>query len=240
MTPGAWRALVVCLAGGFAAACATKRPPLDLAALRASQPRTIVVAQARSPPLKAEGPAMEGLMGVSWFVAGLPGIAAASSYGETINRRRARFMKQCEIDDPIAQIREDLAEALAERLSIEVLDRERETKATDPVDVIKDHPGADLILDVRTSKWGIDRVEAESARGEVHFAALYEGSFRLIDARKSAVVAETTCVMRFKYGDGAPTLNELFEDDCARLKKGLTVSAHTCAKRYRTRALGID
>ena len=183
---------------------------------------------------------MEGLMPGAWFVGGLVGVAAVSSYGETVNRRRAGWMKQCEIEDPMDRIREDLADTLAEKLSIEVLESEGRTKATAPADVIKDHPGADLILDVRTFKWGIRRAEAESARGEVHFAAAYEGSFRLIDARKGAVVAETTCAVQFKYGDGAPTLNELFEDDCARLKKGLIGSAHTCAKRYRTRALGLD
>jgi hypothetical protein len=233
---------LACLAGELAAAgCATKRlQPLDQAALRAGQPRTMVVAQAPSPALRAEGPAVEGLVNATGFAFGLIGVAGARSYAETVNRRRARFMKQCEIADPVDEVREDLAESFAERQSLQVLESERKTDATAPKDIVKDYPGADLILDVRTSKWGIRRVEAPSARGEVHFAAFYEGAFALIDARKGAVVAEATCAVQFRDGEGAPTLNELFEDDCARLRKGIALSAHTCAERYHTKVLGLD
>jgi hypothetical protein len=156
------------------------------------------------------------------------------------NRRRAAWMKQCEIDDPVEEIRDDFAETLAAVLSLEVLEPERRTKATDLPGIIKDHPGADLILDVRTSKWGIHRVGTESRGHEVHFAAGYEGSLRLIDARRSTVVAEASCAIQFSNDDDPPTLNELFEDECALLKKGVTLSAQTCAKRLRSRALGLD
>ena len=121
-----------------------------------------------------------------------------------------------------------------------MLESDRRTKATTPEDVIKDHPGADLILDIRTSKWGIHRVEAESSARRFISPPATRGRSRLIDARRRAVVAEATCAIQFSNEDDPPTLNELFEDDCALLKKGLTLSAQTCAKRYRTRALGLD
>jgi len=206
--------------------------------MRASQPRTLVVAEDLSPAMTAEGPATEGYNPALMF--GLIGGIAAAGQDEGTNRKRAGWMKRCGIEDPVEEIRETATEDLAEMLSLEVLESERRTKSKTPDDVIKDYPGADLILDIRTSKWGIDRVKAASSRGEVHFAAIYEGSFRLIDARKSAVVAEATCAIQFSNGDDPPTLNQLFADDCALLKKGLTLSAQTCAKRYRTRVLGLE
>jgi len=78
------------------------------------------------------------------------------------------------------------------------------------------------------------------ARRAVHFAAGYEGTLRLIDARRRAVVAEATCAIQFSNDGDPPTLNELFDDDCALLRKGISLSAQTCAKRLRTRALGLD
>ena len=215
--------------------------------MRASQPRTMVVAQARSPAITAEGPAQEGSDATTPMGGGLAlGLAGGLIGGLVVvdrdqraNRRRAGWMKRCEIDDPVEEIRDDFAETLAAMLSVEVLETDRRTKATTPEDVIKDHQGADLILDIRTSKWGVHRVAAESRRA-VHFAAGYEGTLRLIDARRRAVVAEATCAIQFSNDDDPPTLNELFEDDCALLKKGLTLSAQTCARRFRTRALGLD
>ena len=140
----------------------------------------------------------------------------------------------------IGQIRKTVAESIAEALSLEELETRRRTKAASPDDVVRDYAGVDLIVDIRTSRWGIHYVPGASVRGEVHFASIYEGSLRLIDARKSAVIAEATCAIQFSNGDDPPTLNELFEDDCALLRKGLTLSAQTCAKRYRTRALRLD
>jgi hypothetical protein len=220
------------------ASCATKRlQPLDQGALRASQPRTLVVAEHRSPAMTAEGPSKEGFnLGYMFGVVGALAVAAGD---ETANRKRAGWMKRCEIEDPVEQIRETVAEALGKTLSLEVIDADRRTKATTVEGVIKDHPGADLVLDIRTTRWGIHRVEAESSRGLVHFASAYEGTVQLIDARKSTVVAEGTCSIQFSNGDNPPTIRELLEDDCALLDKGLALSATTCAKRFLTKALGL-
>jgi hypothetical protein len=235
----AWLPWLACLACGLTiVACASKRlQPLDQGALRASQPRTLVVAEHRSPAMTAEGPAKEGFNPA--YMLGAIGAVAAAAGDATANQKRAGWMKRCEIEDPVEQIRETVAEALAKTLSLEVLDADRRTKSTTVEGVIKDHPGVDLVLDIRTTRWGIHRVEAESARGLVHFAAAYEGSLQLIDARKSAVVAEGTCSIQFSNGGDPPTIRELLEDDCALLDKGLALSAATCAKRLLTKALGL-
>lgn len=245
MRRGLRRRVLACLAGGLAAAgCAKRFQPLDVAALRASQPRSMVVALARTPAITAEGPAKEfeltyiaGTLGVLGAVAGVIGAAGRS---RDASIRRSRWMKRCEIEDPVDEIRETVAESLREVVSLEERESGRRTKATAPADLVKDYPGADLIVDVRTSRWGIHNVPKASKVGEVHFASFYEGSFRLIDARRAAVIVEGNCAIQFSNDDDPPTLNELFDDDCALLRKGLKLSAQTCATLYRTRALGID
>jgi hypothetical protein len=247
--PGRFCALVS-LAGALAAAgCAAKVPPFDPDALRASTPRTLVVAVDRSPPITAEGPIPGGVrLGVPVLipaliggpvVAGLVAGAMAGAQYQAANQKRARWMRGCDLDDPVDDIRGDVAETLTDALSLHLLEPTHRTNAKDPEDVIQDYPGADLILDIRTSRWGIHGVKAQSPKGKVHFAAGYDGSLRLIDARKRAVVAEASCSVQFSNGDAPPTITELLEDDCALLDKGLMLSAQTCTKRLRE-ALGLE
>jgi len=240
----------VCLVSGVSTAgCATKRPqPFDQAALRASRPLTLVVADSRSPAMTAEGPDKEGRQGAYMFgavggmfgaVGGALGGVIVATNAQTANRKRARWMKGCGIDDPVVEIRDTVAESFAQALSLHVLESDRMTKSEAAKDVINDYPGADLILDIRTSRWGIHRIEAPSPNKLVHFAVGYDGSIRLIDARTRAVIAESTCSVQYSNGDDPPTMNELLEDDCALLDKGLALSADTCVKRH-LRALRLE
>jgi hypothetical protein len=245
---------LVSLAGGLATAgCAAKVPPFDPDALRATTPRTLVVAVDRSPPITSEGPVPGGvrpgvpilipaLIGgpvVAALVGGAMGGAMAAGQYQAANQKRARWMRGCDLDDPVDDIRADVAETLTSALSLHLLEPTHRTKAKDPEDVIQDYPGVDLILDIRTSRWGIHDVKGQRPKGKVHFAAGYDGSLRLIDARKRAVVAEASCSVQFSNGDDPPTITELLEDDCALLDKGLMLSAQTCAKRLRE-ALGLE
>ena len=213
-------------------------------------PRTLIVAVDRSPPITAEGPAREGLrpalpvligggLIVGPVVAALVGGAVAGAQYQAANQKRARWMRGCDLDDPVDDIRADVAETLTSELSLHLLEPTHRTKAKDPEDVIQDYAGADLILDIRTSRWGVHRINAPSTNGLVHFAVGYDGSLRLIDARKRAVVAEATCSVQFSNGDDPPTITELLEDDCALLDKGLMLTSQTCAKRLR-QALDLE
>lgn len=227
-----------CVVGAVAAiGCAVPRVPLDRAALLASAPRTLVVAQSRGPRISAEGMAKAGPG--SPVMIGLIGVAAALARADAANHKRVDWMKWCGVEDPVDEIREGIADDLATALSLRTIESDRVTDANAPEDVINDYAGADLILDVRTSKWGIHQVRARSPNSLVHFAVGYEGTVRLIDARRRAVIAEGRCEVQFSNEGDLPTLAELVADDCALLDKGLTLSAQTCAKRHRA-LLGLE
>src|SRR3954471_9073302 len=91
------------------AGCATKAPPFSQDALRASKPLTLIVAVDRSPPITAEGPAREGFR---LMAPGLMGAAILIGQDQTANQKRARWMRGCDLDDPVDDIRGDVAEAL--------------------------------------------------------------------------------------------------------------------------------
>jgi hypothetical protein len=196
---------------------------LDKAGLRTSEPHTLAVSEVRSPAITAEGPAKEGPD--LRYMFGLLGAMMVKADENKANKRRTRWMKGCdELDDPVDEIRETVADALAQHFTLEVVESDR---------------GGDLILDIRTFKWGIHHISAAS-RDAVHFAVAYAGTMKLIDARTQTVVAAARCSFEFRNGGDPPTINELLEDDCDLLKKGLRLTAKSCAERYQTRALGLD
>src|SRR5262249_47419967 len=151
-------------------ACATRHlQPLNQDALRASRPRTLAVAAVRGPALTPEGRAGErgptsdvGPWVLGGATGGAPGVGGRT---EKANQRRARWLKGCGIDDPVAEIRETVADDLATTLSLELLESDRRTKAKNPGGVIDDYPGADLILDIRTTRWGIHRITTSNKDG---------------------------------------------------------------------------
>jgi hypothetical protein len=232
-------AALACVTGALLwVGCATKRLPLDRAALMSSRPRTLVVAHNRGPRITAEGLAKVGDPGFIFWTGMIGGVVVASR-AQVANKKRVAWMNWCGVEDPVEEIRETLADDFAAALSLERIESDRVTDANDPEELIMDYAGADLILDIRTSNWGVHQVHALSPNGLVHFAVNYEGAVRLIDARTRAVVAAGTCAVKFSNGNDPPTLAELVADDCALLEKGFTLSAATCAKRHRA-ALGLE
>jgi hypothetical protein len=198
-----------------------------------------MVADHRSPPMSADGPAKRGFEPAYMNGLIMGGLVVAAK-AQTANRKRVHWMKGCEPEDPADQLREVMGDALGKTFSLEVRESERTTRAKTLEDVIKVYPGVDLILDISTSNWGIRSVKAPNAKGQlVHFAVAYEGSLRLIDPRQRAVIAEATCLTQFTNGDAPPTVNELLEDDCALLNEGLKANAEACASWYRKTALGL-
>jgi hypothetical protein len=234
-----WLAALACVVDALVPAGCAKRLTLDRAALLASQPRTLVVAQARSPRVDAAGLAKVGDPGLVFWSGGLGAVALAGR-AQVANRKRVAWMNSCGVEDPAEEMRETIADDLANTLSLHLLESDRVTAAKDPEELIDDYGGADLILDIRTAKWGIHQVNNKpSPNGLVRFAVGYEGTVRLIDARTRAVIAQGTCEIQFTNGNDPPTLAELVADDCALLDRGLTLSAATCAKRHRA-ALGLE
>src|SRR3954463_9070331 len=118
---------LVCFAGGLATAgCAAKVPPrLDHDALRASHPRTLMLADRRSPPITVEGPAKEGPDVRRLF--GLVGAVVIAGSDRRANKRRARWMKGCSSEDPVAQMRETVGDDLAKALSLDLMEADRPT-----------------------------------------------------------------------------------------------------------------
>jgi hypothetical protein len=95
------------------------------------------------------------------------------------------------------------------------------------------YPHADLVLDVRTTRWGVSPTSA------TRYAIHYQGRLRLIDTRRRAVVADGTCVVEPDHQPNDPSWDALMWNDAASLKERLWKVIERCADDYRTRVLGM-
>jgi hypothetical protein len=195
-----------------AAGCGTAGvPPADRAFLHGSHPHSVVIAVSRSPSfnLASGGP-------VAW------------------GRRAERLVKSTRVPDPAVSIRETLVEALADTLGLEIADPgARVTTVRTPPAIAHDYRGTDLVLDVRTNKWGL----APTSAGR--YGLVYDGTLRLIDTRSRQVIAEGGCSSGPDDAGGAPSYQALLANQGALLKDELASLAAHCADDYRKRVLGI-
>jgi hypothetical protein len=195
--------------------------PLNRAALRASKPESLLVRNWPSPPF--DGAAVKFILPLDIY---LLSVAIAGTMGSVDGKG---------IHDPAVPIRREIAEALAKRFSIKVVDhkdvniRGRSTSG---------HPEgharpADLVLDIRTTDWGIVSTRIR------HYAAKYGGTLTLTDQRTGDILARATCDGRPVDDPDNPTFDELKAGGASRAKAMIRQAGEYCFQDYRKRVLGL-
>jgi hypothetical protein len=218
--PLLFSAVLFCAAG-----CA--RPeylPLNRAALRASQPRTILATLRPYPPFWKTHREWAPV----WF--GLVGKAVSESAAEAEGSQ----LRTLGVRDPADAIAVVLLEGLVKRFTLRV----KHASEPQPLEMSAKelsgvYPHADLVLDVRTTRWGVSPTSA------TRYAIHYQGRLRLIDTRRRAVVADGTCVVEPDHQPNDPSWDALMWNDAASLKERLWKVIERCADDYRTRVLGM-
>lgn len=208
-----------------AAGCARPEPlSLNRDALQASQPRTILATRPPYPPFwksyRAPGSAWSALVGVT------PGKAAAESEG--------RQVRSLGVKDPADAIAVIVLEGLVKRFALRVKHAaEAQTRETSAEELADEYPHSDLVLDVRTTRWGVAPTTA------TRYAIYYQGHLRLIDTRRRAVVADGTCAVGPDHQPNDPSYDALMWNNATILKERLWKVIESCADDYRTRVLGL-
>jgi hypothetical protein len=217
----AFAALMVC-----ATNCASPGPmPLNRAALRASQPRTIV---ATVPPV----PSFKGHTSGSGVAAafGLVGLAIMEGMAES----EGKAVRSRGVVDPADPMVSALMPRLAKRFSLEILDSgTAKTRGKSATQLSREYGKADLVLDIRTHQWGF------GPTGMGRYGMRYDGSLQLIDSRNQTVIAHGICQYQPDDDPNAPTYDQLMANDAAVLRASLTAMMNYCLDDYRKRILGL-
>jgi hypothetical protein len=211
--------LPACASSGFM--------PLDRPALRASQPRTLAVVKNATPRFAAstsEGRALAAFFGP----AGAIGEGAASrSSGEALARDKG-------IADPAIDIGWSLAQSLMRKYSLELVKTSgRSSPEASAGDLADEFGKSDLVLEIATSDWGFHPTSLG------RYGVTYDGTVRLVDTRKRAVVAEGVCSSHPVEGGQAPSHDELLRNEGAALKDLVRSISEYCLRDYRTRIFGL-
>jgi hypothetical protein len=221
-------AMVWCLAFALLPACASSGfMPLDRPALRASQPRTLAVVKVATPRFAAE--TSEGQLIAAFFgpVGAATAAVASVSSGEALARDNR-------IADPAIDVGWALAQSLMRKYSLEFVKTPGRWSPGATVEDLADTFGsADLVLEIGTSDWGF------RPTGLGRYGVTYDGTVRLVDTRKRAVVAEGVCASHPLDSRDAPSHEQLLANDGAALKDLMRSTKEFCLRDYRTRIFGL-
>jgi hypothetical protein len=215
----AWRLVACLLVGGCGG---PQFQPLNRTTLRASQPRSIVAANA---PLRAFtlDPQAPGR-----------GLIHAVIAMQRADQAAAELQRVRPLVDPALTIRDRLLEGMAKRFSLRIVNSgTSETSATSPGELAAHYRGVDLILNVRTSDWGIRAV------GNGNYGPAYDGEVTLIDGRSGELLARGFCSSHPVSLSGGPSLNNLVADEAALLHDTIAAITDECVEDYRKRLLGL-
>ncbi len=219
---------ILALAAGACGGAAFR--PLDVAALRQSRPRTVVAAISGPPTFVVKSGAMTLIPG---------GQLARVVVGQVMRQEaagRAVMLRDAGFEDPAALVRAFILPRVVQRLGLQEIDPGSSvTAATAPEAVAAAYRGADLVVDVRTEKWGLGATRTNRLWLE------YVGTLRLIDGRTGAVLAEGSCTNPEPASDDLENLAFLawaFEGG-ARLKQELWSTANRCADELLARVLRL-
>jgi hypothetical protein len=146
-----------------------------------------------------------------------------------------RIVAQNLIDDPAAAISRALSANLEQAYQVRPTARTAKVEDDDVAATARQNPGADLILDVRTLAWMFTYFPTAWTR----YRILYSARLRLIDVKRSQVVAEGLCKHLPDETPDAPTFDELVADKAARLKRELGIAAERCVRTFATETLAI-
>jgi hypothetical protein len=165
---------------------------------------------------------------------GLVGVAVSEAVRQAAAEEEGRKVQSLGVRDPADVMAVVLMGALLKRFALQTPDAGKaQTRGTSAEELSDEYQHADVVLDVRTTRWGVSPTSA------TRYAIFYEGSLKLIDTRRRAIIAEGTCAVRPDHQPDDPSYDALMWNDATILKEKLPNVIQACVDHYRTRVLGL-
>ena len=227
-------------------ACSIQQHPLAGATAAKLTARQLVTTARYSPPFATvQGAALGSLFPLIPFVGFAPAVLSAGLSAGGVHQAAAGIVRDNGIADPAPAIARELSGYLKREygvtlapqpIAVTVLTGEEPTQLTAA------YPSADLILDVETTGWGVERFSIASggACGVKYIARLRlidAKTVQLIDGKRGSVIADGTCIRIPQETATAPTCRELMADGARRFKSELEASARACVDEFRSKVL---
>jgi hypothetical protein len=142
------------------------------------------------------------------------------------------LIKENSVEDPAVHISNELIKGFAETNAMTVVPTGSVIATTmKPAELAKQYPNADVLLDVQTVNWSF----AYFPMDWNSYHVIYSAKVRVIDVKKSKLLAEGFCSRVPEKTDSAPSYDQLVQNGAAGLKKELAIAAEHCIKEFRSK-----
>ena len=136
------------------------------------------------------------------------------------------IVQKHDVEDTAKFITQEVAKNIGSTLSVNIKEPVIYGNNDDIAHLIAVHRHHDYILDIRTVNWsfGYFPTDWDSYR------VMYSAKLKLIDVKASEIVAEAFCSRVPEQTSESPSYDQLLENNAARLKDELRISADHCIK----------
>lgn len=146
-----------------------------------------------------------------------------------------KLVKEHGVEDPAPYIARTLASGLQGRYNTRVSPKGAPVASDEVTDLVKNAPGSDLVLDVRTINWSFVYFPTSWGR----YRVIYSARLRLVDAKGGRVLAEGGCHRAPEQTPDAPSYDELVANSAERLKRELKAAADFCIGEFKSKTLAL-
>ncbi len=206
----------------FVTGCAgMKTVPMDVDAVQASTPKTVVVSQRETASFVAMTPS-RGMLGA------LGGIAMVSEGNKLVEEYR--------IEDPANYIGHEIVSSMRSHLALEPVNNTSTMADTKNIAELSSIYGdSDLLVDVQTGAWNFSYFPTNFKK----YRVLYNVQLRIIDTRSESQVAGASCKRQLGEQETAPTYDELIANNAEHLKALLRQAADECIEEFRETVINV-
>lgn len=172
------------------------------------------------------------------FVDFKPGNAVFGIVGALVAQEQGNsLVKQYMVQDPAAQVAQLLAQRLVQERGMVLLAPPQTALASDDIGaVLAAQPGADYILDIKTTGWATMYYPTDWT----HYKVSYSARLRLIDAHSKLVLAQQACYSVQKDNEPKPpSKDDLLAHDASLLKQRLVLGASDCMNGFASASLKL-
>lgn len=212
------KATVIVLALTMVGCASTATVKIDDSHSAAMQERSLAIASSDRPDFAA----MTADKGMFAMIGALAMISSGNE-----------IVRENDIDDPAVYIGEQLAKELAESHLMDLVMPVISSDDSAVESLIATHAAHDYVLDVRTINWSFGYYPTDWD----NYRILYSVKARLLDIQRGEVIGEAFCSRVPEQTADSPSYKQLLDNQAARLKTELRISADHCLDELRSKLL---
>jgi hypothetical protein len=176
--------------------------------------------------------------------AGQGAVQAALIHSMKLSEAGAVLLREHGIVDPARSLSQRLSKHLQHRYALKIAPQSLAIQDDDPKQIAATYPSADLIIDLKTSDWGLEPLSRRSNGYRVKYIAdlrIIDAKFiHHIDGKKGIVIAKGTCRRIPDETPDAPTYDQFLDNGALLLKKELAAAEQFCFEAFRWNVLTAE